>query len=129
MKKLIKLALLVGIVLFALINYRIFSFNKGIHKTDLEDKSISKIISSLANIQKVEYYEKTIPSEEFTHKVYILTSEDAYLFDATENDINIIKGLSILSKNKPEKISPIPFYVEIIAGIIVIATPFGKKED
>jgi translation elongation factor EF-G len=45
MKKLIKLALLVGIVLFALINYRIFSFNKGIHKTDLEDKSISKIIS------------------------------------------------------------------------------------
>lgn len=130
MKKLIKLILLVLIVGFALINYRIFSFNKGFSKTDFGDKSIAESISTIANIKKIEYYKRTIPSEKATHKIYIETSEDAYLINATEDEIKALSALgSLSSKFNIEKISPIPFYVEIVVGFIVLIFPTGKKKS
>ena len=130
MKQLIKFLLLVAIVVFALINYRIYSFDKGFSKSDMEGKSFTETLTTLANIQKVEYYEKTIKDEEYIYKVYIETSEDSYLFEATQKDIDSFKMLGIFSNNlQPQKVNPIPFYFEIIVGVIILFIPFGKKKS
>ena len=124
MKRLIKLILLVAIVVFALWNYRYLSFDKGFSKTQMEDDFISTIVG----IKKVEYYENTIQNE-YKYKVYIVTNEDAYLLNATQEDIDSFSLLGIFSDNiQPEKITPIPFYVEIVVGLIIIFFPTGKKK-
>ena len=128
MKKLIKLILIVVVVMFALVNYRIFSFNKGFCKTQIEGKNISQAISTLTGIKKIEYYEKTIKDDEYTYKVYIVTNQDSYLLDATQEDIDSFSVLGIFSeKLQPEKINPIPFYIEIVICIIILAIPSGNR--
>ena len=127
MKRLIKLILLVAIVVFALWNYRYLSFDKGFSKTQMED-DFSSTISTIVGIKKVEYYENTIQNE-YKYKVYIVTNEDAYLLNATQEDIDSFSLLGIFSDNiQPEKITPIPFYVEIVVGLIIIFFPTGKKK-
>ncbi len=127
MKHLIKFILVVAIVVFALVNHRIFSFEKGFSETSMEGKNVTEVISVLTGIKKVEYYEKTI-KDGYTYKVYIVTNKDAYLLDATQEDIDGFSVLGVFKGNlKPEKISPIPFYIDIIAGIMILAIPFGVK--
>lgn len=129
MKGFIKLVLLVVIIMFALINYRVFTFQKGASKTSIENKNIIQVASTISSITKIEYYERTIPNDDYKYKVYIETNADAYLLEAKQEEIDALNGLGILSGSlKPQKISPIPFYFEIIAGILVIAIPFGKIE-
>lgn len=125
MKKLIKLVLIIAIIMFALYNYRVFSFKKGFSKTSLESKSFNEFISKLTGIEKVEYYS----TSDSSYKVYILTNGDAYLVDAKQEDIDTFSTLGIFSKSlKPEKFSPIPFYFEIIACIVILFIPIGKKK-
>lgn len=50
----------------------------------IENKSFSNFISTLVNVTKVEYYEKTITNNQDSYKVYIKTTEDSYLLNATE---------------------------------------------
>ena len=64
-KIIIKLLLIAGLVVFALWNYRLYSFNKGISKTKNENYSISQTLSMLVGIQKVEYYESTIKQDDY----------------------------------------------------------------
>ncbi len=128
--KLLKLLLVLAISVFGLINYRLFSFDKGISKTNMEDQTLTQALTTLTSIQKIEYYESPIKDGEYTHIVYIVTSEDAYLFKATQNEIDAFKFLGIFSsKMQPEKISPIPFYIEIILIIVILAVPFGRKKQ
>lgn len=129
MKVIIKLILLAAIVIFALTNYRLFSFEKGFSEMSIESKNIVEAIKKISDIEKVEYYKKTIQGGEYKYKIYIETKDDAYLLDAKQEDVDALDTLGILINNlKPEKVSPIPFYFEIIAGVIVLAIPFGKKE-
>lgn len=128
MKFLIKMILIVGIVLFALVNYRYFSFNKGFSKLSMEDKSVTQVLSTLTGVTKVEYYKKTISKDENVYSVYIVTNQDVYLLSATQEEIEGFNILGIFSNNfKPEKITPIPFYVEIVLGLIILLIPFGRK--
>ncbi len=136
MKVFIKLVLLAAITLFALFNYRILNFDKGISKTSMEDKSVTEVLTTVAGITKVEYYKLPFASEDsdsledYIYNVYIVTNNDAYLLKATKADITAFNTLSIFSKNlKPNKIKPIPFYVEIILGIIIIFIPFGRRKN
>lgn len=93
----------------------------------MED-DFSSTISTIVGIKKVEYYENTIQNE-YKYKVYIVTNEDAYLLNATQEDIDSFSLLGIFSDNiQPEKITPIPFYVEIVVGLIIIFFPTGKKK-
>ena len=129
MKFFIKLVLLVCVIFFALFNYRIVSFNKGFSKQSFEDKSILEVLTTLTGITRVEYYSKTIPSGDFKYRVYIVTNDDAYLLNATQSDIDAFNTLGIFSnKLKPNKVTPIPFYVEIIVGIVILVIPFGKRK-
>lgn len=141
----IKLALVVVIILFALSNYKYISFEKGISKTYFNDMSVRNILQTVSGVKSVQYYKKTIPpiatptfgprpsnyqSYDYIYKVYIVTSEDAYLLDATQDDIDAFKVLGVFSsKLKPELIKPIPFYYEIIIGLIIIVIPFGLKKQ
>lgn len=123
----IKLLLITGIIFFALWNYRIFSFYKGFSKSEVNNYTVSEAVVMLNNIEKIEYYEKIVKSDESKYKVYIITSEDAYLMNASQDDIENIKSLSIFSEDvKPQKFTPIPFYVEIIVGLIILVIPFGR---
>ena len=148
MRVFIKLVLLTAIVLFAFFNYRYISFDKGISKTSFEDKGVLETLQTVSGIQKVEYYKKPFAkesqpdkssraassqdsgsaSDEYIYKVYIVTNEDAYLLDATEDDIAAFSLMGVFSsKLQPVKVKPIPFYVEIIVGLVVLIIPFGRR--
>lgn len=128
MKYIIKLVLVIAIAVFALWNYRIFTFDKGISKTEMNG-DITSTISTLIGIEKIEYYEKTIKSEEHTHRVYIATKDEGFLFDANQTEIDALNVAGFLSNNlKPQSITIIPFYVEIIVGVAIIIIPFGRRK-
>lgn len=129
LKLFIKLIFITVIVFFALWNHRFFSFYKGFSKQNYEDYDITTTLITVQNIEKVEYYEKVIKSADSEYKVYILTSDDAYLLDASQDDIDNIQTLTIFNEdNKPQKFKPIPFYVEIIVGFIILIMPLGWKK-
>ena len=142
MRVFIKLILLSIITIFALFNYRVLNFDKGFSKTNLNNMGVVEVLTTVSNIEKVEYYKMPFMSEnnspdrpsyyqsfDYIYRVYIVTSEDAYLLGATADDIRAFKTLGIFSKNlSPNKITPIPYVVEIIAGLILICIPFGKRK-
>lgn len=145
-KLFIKLILLLILTLFALFNYRFISFNKGISKTKMDNNmSITEILTTVTSINKIEYYkrpfmngrDKNSPhqpsnyqSYDYIYRVYIVTNNEAYLLKATQDDINAFNTIGIFSQSfKPNKISPIPYYVEIIIGFIILIIPFGKRKS
>lgn len=130
LKFIIKLALIIGLVLFAFINYRIFSFDKGWVDVSINGRENISAVSLINSIPtKIEYYKKTIKNNEYDYKIYIETSKDNYLFDATEKDIQALDILGLFATNiKPQKVTPIPFYVEIIIGFLIIIIPFGRRK-
>ncbi len=140
MKFLIKLLLIAGLAVFALWNYRVLSFDKGISKTDNylkgDSAQVDQFLENIFDVNKIEYYDTPFkennpqsPDSQIVYKVYVVTSADAYLLDATQNDIDDINLLSkINDKYKPNKITPIPFYVEIILAFIILVIPFGRRK-
>jgi hypothetical protein len=129
--------------LFALFNYKFISFDKGISKTNMENMSVIEVLTTVTNINKVEYYQRTFMKEQdnneqrpsnyqpydYIYKVYIVTNTDAYLLNATKDDINAFNTIGIFNKTlTPNKISPIPYYVEIIIGFFILVIPFGKSK-
>lgn len=137
MKFLIKLLLIAGIVVFGLWNYRILTFEKGISKTEFENKSVIETLSTLSNITKVEYYKRTLVKEnsdsstqdDYIYNVYIETTTDAYLLGATQEAVNMFDSLGVFKKSlTPNKITPVPFYVEIILAVIILIIPFGRRK-
>ncbi len=145
MKIFIKILLLAAIAVFALFNYRIISFDKGISKTSMENMSVIEVLKTVTDISKVEYYQMPFTARveygtetnrpanyqpaDYIYRVYIVTSEEAYLLKATQDDIDAFKTLGLFSKNlKPNKISPIPYFVEIIVGVVILFIPFGRKK-
>ena len=126
----VKLIIILGLACFALVNYRCLTFDKGWSTVSInnnESVSAFKLINSIPS--KIEYYEKTISNNEYGYKVFIVTNGDNYLLDATEQDIQALDVLGIFASNiKPEKIAPIPFYVEIIIGVIVLIIPVRRKK-
>lgn len=120
----IKYILLIAIPIFALMNYRVLSFQKGFSKTSTNGMSFEKFVSQFSYISKIEYYEQPFDSENYY--VYIVTSGDAYLLEADETDIAGLSLLGSLSKNiRPTKIAPIPFYVELIVFFVIVLIPVG----
>lgn len=126
----VKTVFILGLILFSFINYRCFSIDKGWSTTALNfDETISaaKLIDSIPT--KIEYYEKTIKNNEYNYKIYIETNDKNYLFDATYESIQTFDIIGIFAKDiKPQKITPIPFYIEMIIGFFVLIIPFGKKQ-
>ncbi len=128
LKLFIKLLLITGIIFFALWNHRFFSFYKGFSKGNYEDYNVTQTLIMLNNIEKVEYYEKVVKSEDSQYKVYILTKGDAYLLDASQDEIDSMNNLAMFAENKPNKFRPVPFYVEVIVGFIILIIPFGRRK-
>ena len=128
-KSLIIFVVVLAIVIFALFNYRIISFKHGVSKQS-QDKSILSSTEMLRKITSVKYYKKPVVSKSDKesgniYRIYIETANEAYLLDVTENDINAFKVVSRLDpKVQPQKITPVPFYVDIIVALIVIVAPF-----
>lgn len=134
----LKLILLTIIVLFALFNYKFISFEKGISKTNMNNMSVSEVLTTVYNIKEVDYYQimdepnynghrpSNYQPQDYIYRVYIVTNEDAYLLKATQDDINAFNTIGLFNKTlKPNKISPIPVFVEIIIGFLVLVIPFG----
>ncbi len=139
----LKLILIIVITLFALFNYRFISFDKGISKTNMDNMSVTEVLTTITGITKIEYYQRPFmvdrsnennrPSnyqqDDYIYRVYIVTNNDAYLLTATQDDINAFKTLGIFNKTiQPNKITPIPYYVEIIIGILILIIPFGRPK-
>lgn len=129
MRFLIKLILIAGIALFGLINLRAYSFDKGFSKTELsEEKTIIETIKTFTSLEEIEYYETTFDSDKYIYNVYIKTSEDSYLVKATQEDIDAFNTLGIfLNDLKPEKIKPVPIYVELALMGLILIIPFKKR--
>ena len=130
-KNIIKLFIIAGIIVFALWNYRFLTFNKGLsNRNSPNNQTITQTLYLLSNIQKVEYYEKTIKQDKYIYNIYIETSDDSYLLQCTQDDVDSFKTMSIFSGNlKPIKIAPIPFYVEIIVILIIGFIPTETKKN
>ena len=125
MKSLIKLMLLFGIILFTLVNYRIFTFDKGKTQTDF-DGTYAEIIKLATDVEKVEYYEKVFKKGEY--KLYIATSDTGYLLDASQDDIDAFAVAGVFSKKvSPKQIKPIPFYINAVVFLVLLFIPFGKN--
>lgn len=130
-KFILKTILLLVLILFALINYRCLSINKGWSTVNINNKETISAIKFINSIPtKIEYYKKTIKNNEYDYKIYIETNDKNYLFDATYESIQTLDIIGIFAKDiKPQEITPIPFYIEIIIGFIIIIIPFGKKQE
>ena len=129
LKFILKLIILIGLTVFALVNYRILSLDKGWSIVDINNKTSISAVELINSIPtKIEYYKKTISNSEYDYKVFISTNEKNYLFDAKEEEIKALDFLGLFAKNlSPEKITPIPFYCEIVVGIIILIVPFGRR--
>lgn len=125
----LKLLLLLGLAVFALVNYRYLSFDKGWSNFG-ENSNGSFTAESFYDYipTKIEYYEKTIKNNEYDYRIFIKTNGGNYLFEATAQDITALEALGMIVPTfRPQQITPIPFYVEIILGIIILVLPFGRK--
>lgn len=123
-----KLFIILILALFTVVNYRYFSFTKGISKSDMNDKTFIEQVEALTNIEKVEYYSKTFADGDKKYNVYVVTNKEAYLFSATEDDLKELKvWLKVATNVQPESVFVIPFYVEIICGVIVLFFPKLRK--
>ena len=129
MKFIIKTILLISLTLFALIDYRCLSIEKGWSIVEVNNKESITAVRFIESIPtKIEYYKKTINNGEYDYKVYIETNDKNYLFDATYEQIQTLDVIGLFAKDiKPKEIKPIPFYIEIIVGFIILIIPFGKK--
>lgn len=125
-----KLILIVCVAMFGLINLRAFSFGGGFSKTKFDDDaSFIERLTTLSDIEKIEYYELTFKSDDYKYNVYIKTSEDNYLIKATQDDIDSFKVLGFFAdKYTPEKISPIPVYIELIVMFVILIIPNKAKK-
>ena len=128
-KSLIIIVVLCAIVVFALFNYKVITFKYGASNLS-QDKSILSSTEMLRKITSVKYYKKPVVTRSDKesgnlYRVYIETADQAYLLDATQSDIDAFKVVSRLDpKVQPHKITPVPFYVEIIVGLLVIVALF-----
>ena len=127
---LIKVFLVVAIVLFALFNYKIITFKHGISKHHADGDNVLESLQTLSGVQSVKYYNKIVEtkgeneSTNYKYRVFIETGSDAYLLDATQAELDAFGVVGTLSNRyKPQKITPIPFYVEIIVGVLVVLFP------
>ncbi len=126
----IKLLLMVAIFVFALCNYRYYSFSKGYSTVAINDDDtfdIEIVVDVLANLEEVEYYKKTISTDEYEYRIYFTTTSRAYLFDATDDDITALKLLAKTNLFEVNEVFVVPFYVDIIVGLIILFLPFGKR--
>lgn len=126
---LIKLTLIAALTIFALYNYRFLSFDKGWSNFSInKNEDISAIVNIKSTPTKVEYYKKTFSNNEYIYRIFISTNEENYLLHARQYDIDNLDLIANFDKNiKPNLIKPIPFYVEIIIGLIILIIPFGRK--
>lgn len=123
----IRAVLIVLIVLFALFNYKVITFSHGISKRQEDNKNVLQSLQSLSDVKVVKYYDKIVPTKSETdssvyiYRLYVETTEEAYLLNVTQDHIDAFEVVSKFDpKYTPQKITPIPFYVEIIVGIIVL---------
>jgi hypothetical protein len=129
MKSVIKLFLLFGIIVFGLMSYRIFTFDKGRTQTDF-DGTYTEIIKLATDIEKVEYYKKIAKKGDYEYKLYIATSDTSYLINATQSDIDALTTLGLVKKSySPKLIKPIPFYIDAIVFLLILFIPFERKKQ
>lgn len=144
MKTFLKFVGFIFLVFIALSSYRLFSFEKGFSKTNMENKSVVEVLTTVAGISKVEYYKRPFisenpststprpanyQSEDYIYNVYIVSADDAYLLRATKDDITAFKTLSIFtSKLQPQKITLVPFYIEIGLAIVILFIPTKSRK-
>lgn len=118
----IKIIIITALILFALYDYRIFSFGRGFSKNEYNERTIVENISRIINIEKIEYYETETQN---SYMLYIQTSDEAHLTNVPKEIIGAYTiGGQIIRNVKPTRIYPIPYCVEafIIFTIIILPT-------
>lgn len=128
MRALIKSILIVAIALFALVNYRLLSFSNGFSRFELNDSNAEEAIMALISIDKIEYYDTPLPNNQ-PYIVSVETAENNYLFRTDDDGIAALSVTGVFAKNlKPQKITPVPFWIEIIVALVIIFIPFGRRK-
>lgn len=127
---LVKFALVILIIVFALFNCKYQSFKFGSSTVSVNHKdSYSEVISTIQNIDKIEYYKKDILTDSYKYKVYITTDKEAYLLNATDADITQIELAGATKVYDVQEISPVPFYFEIMLAIFIIFYPSRSDDE
>lgn len=128
MKTFIKFIFIVAVVLFGLVNYRLLSFSKGFSNFKFDDTDAEKTIYSLISINKIEYYNNPLPNSD-GYVLFVETANENYLFSGDGDDIKALSVGGVLAKNlTPNKIAPIPFWVEIIVVIVILFIPTRRRK-
>ena len=133
----VPVVLLLVVLFIFLLNFRIFSFDKGFAK-DTEDynnsyNSISEIIEFYSDIEEIEYYKNPLEFLNSNSKEFyiIIKTETKGLFIilGTENDISTLKAFGILNTNlSPEYYTPISIYIYLIVSLLIIFMALKKKK-
>ena len=125
----VKILLMVAILIFALCNYRFLSLSKGIATRAVRNTNefTTAVIDILTDIEEVEYYKKTISTDEYEYRVYISTSERGYLLNAAEDAIDALKLLDKLNLLEVNEVTIVPWYIDIIVAVIILFIPFGRR--
>lgn len=127
-RAIIKALLIVAIAIFALVNYRVFSFSKGFSKSDLDNNNSEAVITELLNINKIEYYDTPLANEQ-PYIIYVETAQSGYLFRIDNDGISTLSTVGIFANTiTPQKISPIPFWIEIIVAVVITFIPFRSSK-
>lgn len=131
MKLLVKLFLIVCIAIWGAVSLRIYTLGKGISKFEYDgDSSFWETLETTLSIENIEYYKSSISSDERTaYKVYIETTDECYLLNASKDEVDAFKIAGFFSENvKPKAISPLPVYVYGIAMAVILLFPTRRKK-
>lgn len=124
----IKFLLIIGLVIGALLNYKIMSFNGGFKfvKTTNEELTLQEQIKELTDIQGIYYYKNPFNSEEYV--AMIETKENLYMDNTTKTEIDALTVAgSIIETVKPQPLTIVPWWVYSIIFIILIFMPVKSR--
>lgn len=130
MKLLTKLFIIFCIAVWGAISLRVYTFGKGVSKFEYDgDSSFWETLETALSIEKIEYYKSAISSDEDTaYKVYIETTDECYLLEASKEVITTFTVAGFFSsKITPKPISPLPVYVYGIIMVVVLLFPTKRK--
>lgn len=127
--RILKALLITGLIVIALLNYKIMSFEGGFKfvKTTEEELTLQEQIEELSDIQGLYYYKN--PFNDETYVAILETKENLYMDNSatkTEIDALTVAG-SIITTIKPEPLSIFPWWAYLIILVIIIFIPVKKR--
>lgn len=126
MRFFIKLILLASIFTFGLFNYKLISINGGFKIASTNANIESNSYKLLSYLQGIYYYKNPFSDD---YIVILETDTALAIYTMTEPELQTVMIFQVFDSNlEPKAIGVVPWYIFLIAGIIVLLIPFGRKK-